>query len=496
MKTMVAVDVGAQSGRVAIGRFDGERLSVAEVHRFANEPVLVRGTLYWDALRLYGEILEGLAAAGRETGGAVDSVGIDTWGVDFGLLDRAGRLVQNPVHHRDRRIEGTMEEVFARLPARELYERTGIQMMPINTIFQLFALVAGDDPALESSERLLLIPDLFHYWLTGVAACELTNATTTQCLDPREQAWANGLLERLGIPTRLFGEVVPPGTVLGSLLADVADRTRLSRAVVVVPATHDTGSAVAAVPFRQPESVYISSGTWSLVGLELPAPRIDDRTFGANLTNEGGVAGTFRLLRNITGLWLVHECRRTWAAEGKDREFAELVRLAEQAPPRRSLIDPNDPVFLAPGDMPARIRGYCAGTGQPVPEDEAALVRCVLESLALKYRQTIELIRTATGVSPREIHVVGGGARNEPLCGWTASAARLPVLAGPAEATEVGNLLVQAMGLGELESLADSREVVRASFVPVLYEPEEGDAWDDAYERFRGVAERREEVVA
>jgi rhamnulokinase len=491
-RTLVAVDVGAQSGRVAVGRLSDGRLTVEEVHRFPNEPVLVRGTLYWDALRLMREILDGLAAAGRATGGDVDSVGVDTWGVDFALLDAAGRLVDNPVHHRDRRTDSAMERVFERVPARDLYERTGIQLMPINTIFQLDALVAAGDPALERAERLLLVPDLFHYWLTGIASCELTNATTSQCYDPRAQAWADGVLERVGIPRRLFGDVVAPATTLGFLLPEVAAETRLQRAVVVAPATHDTASAVAAVPFREPDSAYVSCGTWSLVGLELPAPRIDDRTFTANLTNEGGVGGTTRLLRNVTGLWLLHECRRTWAAEGRDRDFEELVQLAAQAPPLRSLIDPNDPDFLAPGDMPARIREHCATTGQAVPADDGAVARCVLESLALKHRYAVELLREATDVAPSELHVVGGGARNELLCRWTANATGLPVLAGPAEATLVGNLLVQAIGLGELASLAEAREVVRRSFMPVVYEPEERDAWEEAYARFS----RSEELVA
>ena len=495
MGTMVAVDLGAQSGRVALGRFDGERLSVEEVHRFPNVPVLAHGTLHWDVLRLYDAILEGLGAAAREAGG-VDSVGIDTWGVDFGLLDRAGRLVQNPVHHRDRRTDGVLDELYERVPARELYDRTGIQLMPINTVVQLAAMVSAEDPALEIAETLLLVPDLFHYWLSGVAACEWTNATTTQCLDARSQTWAADLLERLGLPSRLFPEVVPPASVLGPLGDDVAGRTRLRGAVVVAPATHDTGSAVAAVPFRTPDAAYISSGTWSLVGLERRAPLIDDRTFAANLTNEGGVGGTFRLLRNVTGLWLLHECRRAWAGEGRDWAFDELVAMAEDAPPLRSLIDPNDPAFTAPGDMPRRIRERCSATAQEAPEDASAVVRCVLESLALKYRQTLELLADATGTSPPELHVVGGGARNELLCRWTAHATGLPVLAGPAEATEIGNLAVQAMALGELGSLDEARDVVRRSFEPAPYEPRDRDAWDDAYGRFERVAGAAEEVLA
>jgi rhamnulokinase len=481
---MVSVDLGAQSGRAALGRFDGERLTVTELHRFPNVPVRVHDTLHWDALRLYDGILEGLRAAAREAGGSVDSVAVDTWGVDFALLDRAGRLVQNPVHHRDRRTEHAMDEVYARVPARELYERTGIQMMPINSVYQLAAMVASGDPALESAETLLMMPDLFHYWLSGARACEFTDATTSQCFDPRSGDWAWDVLERLGVPSRLFAEVVPPGTVLGTLRDDVVEETRLAGAAVIAPAGHDTASAVAAVPFREPGSAYISSGTWSLVGIETPAPVIDDRTFAANLTNEGGVGGTFRLLRNVTGLWLLYECRRAWALEGRTFEFAELVALAESASPLQAFVDPNEPAFLPPGGMPARIRASCARTGQEPPVEPGAVVRCVLESLALKYRQTIELLAAASGVAPREIHVVGGGARNRLLCQWTADATGLPVLAGPAEATEIGNLAVQAMALGELGSLEEARDVIRSSFSPDVYEPTDRGAWDDAYGRF------------
>lgn len=486
MATLVAVDLGAQSGRVALGRFDGERLGVTEVHRFPNVPVHAGGTLYWDALRLYDEILAGLALAGGQAT-TVASVGVDTWGVDYGLLDRAGRLVQNPVHHRDGRTEGSMERVFAEVPARELYERTGIQMMPINSLFQLAAAVADDDPALAIADRLLLMPDLLHYWLSGEASSEFTNATTSQCFDPRAGVWARDVLQRLGIPQRIFPAVVDPATVLGRLADGVVERTRLRRALVVAGATHDTAAAVAAVPFRHPDAVYISCGTWSLVGLERPGPLIDDRTFAANLTNEGGVGGTFRVLKNVTGLWLLHECRRVWAGGGASWDFAELLAMAGRAPAFGSFIDPNDTVFLSPGDMPGRIREFCLRTGQDEPADPAAVIRCVLESLALKHRQTIELLSTATDVVPPEIHIVGGGARNELLCQWTADVTGLPVLAGPEEATVIGNLVVQAIGLGELESLADAREVVRASFSPVLYEPREAASWDEAYARFQQI---------
>jgi rhamnulokinase len=329
-----------------------------------------------------------------------------------------------------------------------------------------------------------MIPDLFHYWLAGTRVGERTNATTTQCLDAHNGAWATDLLERLDVPAAMLPELVEPGTRLGALAPDVAAETGLGSPAVVAVGTHDTASAVAAIPFRSPGSAYVSAGTWSLVGLEVAEPAITDASFAANLTNEGGVGGTFRLLRNVTGLWLLHECRRSWAAAGRPFAFDELVELAEDAEPLRSLIDPNDPAFATPGDMPARMRDACAATGQPLPEEPAAVTRCILESLALKHAETVELLASVTGAGPLELHVVGGGARNEPLCRWTASASELPVLAGPEEATLLGNLLVQAIALGELGSLAEAREVVRASFAPRVHEPEPSSRWREARVRF------------
>jgi rhamnulokinase len=483
MATLAAVDLGAQSGRVAVGRFDGERLGVTEVHRFANVPVRTRDTLNWDILRVYRDVLDGLRGAAREAG-RVDSVAVDSWGVDFALIDSQGRLAQNPVHYRDVRRAKAMDGVLARIPARELYDRTGIQLMPINTVFELGAMAAEGDPALDAAATMLLVPDLLHYWFCGASTSEFTNATTTQCYDPHAGGWAMDLLERLDVPTRLLPDVVQPGTRLAPLSHAVAEETRLRDAEVVAVATHDTGSAVAAVPFRQPGSIFISAGTWSLVGLEVKAPVITDAAFAANLTNEGGVGGTFRLLRNVTGLWLVHECRRIWAQEGREHSFDQLVALAKDAAPLRSLIDPNDAAFTDPGDMPARVRAFCAHSGQPEPVEPGAVVRCILESLALKHAQTIDVLTAVTGASPREIHIVGGGARNELLCRWTADAAGLPVLAGPEEATLLGNLLVQAMALGEISSLDEGRAVVGASMVPTAYEPQESSQWQEAKERF------------
>jgi rhamnulokinase len=483
MAVMAAVDLGAQSGRVAVGRFDGERLTLTEVHRFPNTAVYAGGTLYWDILRLFHEVLGGLRAAGREAG-RVDALAVDSWGVDFGLIDRKGRLVQNPVHYRDSRRGQAMKSVLERVPARELYERTGIQLMPINTVFELGAMAAEGDPALGAGETLLLVPDLIHHWLCGARTSELTNATTTQCWDPRGGEWATDLLERLNVPVGLLPEVVRPGTRLAALAHEVAEETRLADASVVAVATHDTGSAVAAVPFGATTSVFVSAGTWSLVGVEVDEPVITEAAFLANLTNEGGAGGTFRLLRNVTGLWLLHECQRAWARDGHDYSFDQLIALAKQAPALRSFVEPNDPAFSEPGDMPARVRAFCVHSGQEEPVEPGAVVRCVLESLALKHAQTVDLLASVTGASPGEIHIVGGGARNELLCRWTANASGLPVLAGPEEATLIGNLLVQAMSLGELTSLAEAREIVAASFGLTTYEPCDTPLWREANERF------------
>jgi rhamnulokinase len=492
MVTMTAVDLGAQSGRVAVGRFDGTRIDVEVVHRFPNVPVELHGRLCWDILGLYREVLDGIRAGGR-----VDSIGVDSWAVDFGLLDRSGNLVANPVHYRDRRRAGALDQVLAQIPARALYERTGIQILPINTIYELAAMSAEHDPALASAETLLMIPDLVHYWLAGAGVGEWTNATTTQCLDARSGAWDGELLQRVGVSPALMPELVAPGTALGDLAADVARQTGVGSPTVVAVGTHDTASAVAAVPFRDSASVFISAGTWSLVGCELEAALITDATFAANLTNEGGVGGMVRLLRNVTGLWLLHECRRAWAEAGRTFAFEELIALAEDAAPLRSLIDPDDGRFATSGDMPARIREFCTDTRQPEPIDPGAVTRCILESLSLKHADAVAQLAAATGTRPAEIHVVGGGARNDLLCRWTAEASGLPVLVGPEEATLLGNLLVQAICLGEIGSIADARDVVRASFAPGVHEPTASDAWQAARGRFSEiVAAATSEVVA
>jgi rhamnulokinase len=463
------------------------------VHRFANEPVEENGVLRWDMEHLRVEVWNGLRRAARDL--PVESVAVDSWGVDFGLLDGSGRLLRNPAHYRNARRAAAFEGALELIPPRELYARTGIQLLPINTIFELAGAAADGDPALTGARRLLLIPDLFHHWLCGSETTEWTNATTTQCFDPHAGDWARDLLDRLGVPTAILPQVVPPATCLGTVSPIAAAETRLDGAQVIAGATHDTAAAVVAVPLATDRSAYLSIGTWSLVGVESNEPVMNDDAFRANLTNEGGVGGTYRVLRNVTGLWLLDECRRAWAGAGHEYEAAELVELAESAPPLRSFIDPNDPLFAEPGDMPARIAAFCRESGQAAPAEAAETVRCILESLALKHAETIDLLAELTGRQIEQLHVVGGGARNELLCAWTAQAAERPVLAGPAEATVVGNLLVQALALGELSSVDEGRELVRASFVQQRYEPASDAAWREARERF-AVIERSVGVTA
>ena len=482
-RTLVAVDLGAQSGRVAVGRFDGDRLSVEVAHRFENVPVEDDGALRWDAARLRADVSAGLRKAGR--GGRVDSVAVDSWAVDFGLLDDSDRLMRNPVHYRDSRRAAAFERVLERIPGRELYERTAIQLLPINTIFELAAMADEGGAELAEADRLLMVPDLFHHWLCGSTTTERTNASTTGCFDPGAGGWASDLLDRIGVRTDLLPEIVPPATQLGPV---VDPDCGIAGATVVAAATHDTAAAVAAVPLRDRGSAYLSVGTWSLVGIEAREPVVTDDSYRANVTNEAGVAGTFRVLRNVTGLWLLHECRRAWEQAGRAYEFSQLVELARSAPSHRSLVDPNAALFAEPGDMPARIASFCEATGQDSPVDDAATVRCILESLALKHAETVDVLERVTGQELRELHVVGGGANNELLCAWTAEAAQKPVLAGPAEATLVGNILVQALALGDVATLAEGRDVVRRSFEPEMYEPTGSAAWDEARVRFAALS--------
>jgi rhamnulokinase len=482
-KKLLAFDLGAESGRGVLGFFDGERLRLEVVHRFANGPVRTLDTLHWDVLRLYGEMTAALRRCAAEQGG-LDALGVDTWGVDFALLGRGGTLLGNPRHYRDPHTETVMEEAFRRVPRPEIFRQTGLQFMRFNTLFQLLAMKRDRSPLLDVAETLLFMPDLFHYFFTGIKVNEFTDASTSQMYDPTARGWAYGLCRGFDLPTHILGTIVAPGSVLGPLRAALAADTGLSPVPVIAPASHDTGAAVAAVPARSGSWAYISSGTWSLMGAELDGPLINDQALAYNFTNEGGVGGTIRFLKNIMGLWLVQECRRTWERAGTSYGYDDLTRLAEAAPPFVSLVNPDDASFILPASMPAALADFCRRTGQPAPLEPGAVVRCALESLALRYRWVLERLEELLGRRLEVIHVVGGGSQNELLCQFAADACNRPVLAGPVEATAIGNVLVQALGLGLLGSLADAREVVCRSFGVRTFTPVNADSWQGPYERF------------
>ncbi|MDA0748151.1 MAG: rhamnulokinase [bacterium] len=484
LSTYLAFDLGASSGRALAGRFDGSRISLEEIHRFPNGGVPVGKSLYWDALRLFDDMRQGLRACIQAHGPHLMGIGIDTWGVDFALLDKHGELLNNPICYRDPRVHGVMDRVFQTIPRGEIFERTGLQFMEFNTLYQLAAMVEQQSPQLPIAHTFLMMPDLFNFWFTGRKVCEFSDATTTQFYNPREHTWATDLLDRLNIPTAMLPEIVPSGTSLGPVRPELAEELGLKSGEVIAPACHDTGSAVAAVPMQNPNALYISCGTWALMGTELPEPAISQAVLDRNFTNEGGVCNTFRFLKNISGLWLVQECRRIWQRDGSTYSFEDLVQRAGQTQPFLSFVDPDHPDFVSPGDMPARIREACKRTGQPVPESEGAIIRCALESLALKFRYTLGQLEEALDKQMSVLHMVGGGIQNTLLCQFTANATGLPVIAGPVEATALGNILVQAMARGQLGSLSDIRDVVRNSTELISYEPAETAPWEDAYGRF------------
>lgn len=481
----VAIDLGAGSGRVMLARFDGRRLGVEELHRFENPGVEVLGALHWDVLGLYRDICEGLGAAASAK---PVSLGVDTWGVDFALLGSDGELLGNPRHYRDGRTAGKMAEAFRIVPREEIFEHTGLQFMEINSLFQLYSMKGG--PALEAAASLLMVPDLFHYWFTGERACEFTDASTSQCYDPRRGRWAYPVLERLGLPTGMFGEVVDPGTDLGGLRPAVAQECGLPAMRVVAPGTHDTASAVAAVPAGSGDWAYLSSGTWSLLGVEAERPHVTEAVLEKNFTNEGGVCRTTRLLKNICGLWLLEECRREWGRRGVSTGYDDLLADAARCQAFQSLVDVDAPEFVAPGDMPRRIAEACRRGGQVEPRTPGEFARAIFESLALKYRAVLADVAGITGASPAVLHVVGGGSQNALLCQYAADACGIEVVAGPVEATAVGNALMQAIASGRIGSLAEGREIVRASFPLERYQPRPGSAagWADAEGRLAAAA--------
>ena len=487
-RAYLAIDMGASSGRHVVGHFDGQELRLEEVYRFENGPVEVGGSLFWDLLGQWSHVRNGLHAAGSRFGPKIVSVGVDTWGVDFGLLGRGDVLLGNPYHYRDSRTNGVMERACAIVGRREIFQHTGLQFMQFNTLYQLLAMKLADSPLLEVAQTLLMIPDLFHWLMTGQKCNEFTEATTSQFYNPVQGAWAVELLAKLGLPTHLLGPIAQPGTKLGRLRENLMAESGLA-AEVVLPGSHDTASAVMAVPAasqpgRRPDWCYISLGTWALMGIESPHPVVNDQVAELNFTNEGGVGNTIRLLKNITGLWLVQECRRVWNQSGRSWSWEDLNRLAASAKPLRSFINPDAQPFLAPTDMPEAIRQFARNTGQPVPEDEGAVLRCALESIAMKFRHVLGMCEELAGGRIETIHIVGGGTQNRQLCQAAADACARRVLAGPVEATAIGNLMVQAVAAGDVGSIAEAREVIRRSFSVEQYEPRDTAAWDEAYGRF------------
>ncbi|NLY02617.1 MAG: rhamnulokinase [Rhodopirellula sp.] len=487
-KAFLAIDMGASSGRHVVGRFDGKRLHLDEVYRFDNGPVDVAGSLHWDALAQWNHVRQGLRAAGSRYGKSIISVGVDTWGVDFGLLGRGDVLLGNPYHYRDSRTNGMIEKAFSIVPREEIFRQTGLQFMQLNTLYQLLAMKLSESPLLDVAETLLMVPDLFHWLLTGRKCNEFTEATTSQFYNPVRGGWAVDLLEKFGLPTGILGEVVPPGTDLGPLREGIATETGLV-ADVVLPGTHDTASAVMAVPAasrpgQRPDWCYISLGTWALMGVESPRPVVNDAVLKLNFTNEGGVGDTFRLLKNISGLWLVQQCRQVWNQAGRDWDWEDLNRLSASARPLVTFIDPDAPDFLAPENMPEAIRQYAVRTGQAAPEDEGAVLRCALDSIAMKFRQVLAMCEDLAGGPIETVHIVGGGTKNRQLCQAAADACGRRVLAGPVEATATGNIMMQAVAAGEVGDIAQAREVIRGSFPVQEYEPRNTAAWDAAYDRF------------
>lgn len=490
-RTVAAVDLGAESGRVAAVAFDGERLDLDVVHRFPTTSRPVGGILRWDLAGLWSGIRQGLSLLAAESA-PVAAVGVDAWGVDYGLLDAHGALVDEPTCYRDPRQHHAKDRALALLGPERIYGATGVQIMEINTLFALMDDAAAHPRRLEQARRLLMMPDVVHHLLAGSDVTEYTAASTTGCYDMARGAWASGLLEQLGVPTHFLPEVVQPGTDVGPLLPSLA-AGRLAGARVIVPPGHDTASAVVGTPLLDPRGLYISSGTWSLVGVEVPQPVITDRTRAANITNEGGYAGTIRLLRNVTGLWLLQSCRRAWAAQGTDLSYPELVEVAATAPGLRSLVNPDAPEFLDGRDAPARIQEYCLRTGSVVPQSVPQIVRCLLDSLALSYRHVVEDLAAVTGWRVPSVNVVGGGANNALLAQLTADAVGVPVHCGPVEATALGNAAVQLVALGELGGLPDIRRVIAQTARVTTYPPRQEAAWETAYQQFtRLVAADRE----
>lgn len=485
-RKVLAIDLGASSGRAVLGNFNGERLTLSEVYRFTNEPVLLRRTLYWDFLRLLYEIEKGISMAVQECCGDLTSFGIDTWGVDFGLLDKKGRLIENPIHYRDRRTDGMQEKVFQDvIPRAELYRRTGTQMMNLNTVFQLYSLVVQRPEILEYAENLLFMADLILYFLTGERTTEYTLASTAQLLNLHTGNWDFDLIAKLGFSRGLFGTVTRPGTSAGRILPELCEELGIPAIKAITVTEHDTAAAILATPMEKGKNcAYLSCGTWSLLGIETKEPFINENTLALNYTNEGGYGEKVNFFKNIIGLWLMQECRRQWEREGEKFAFSDIDRLTARAEPLQAFIDPDSTIFIAPGDMPARIAAFCAKTRQKPPQGKGEFSRCITDSLALKYRQTFEELELLYGKKIDMLHVIGGGVKDQLLCQCTANAIHRPVAAGPVEATAIGDIMVQLIACGEISGREQARELIARSFPVKIYEPQDTALWDCVYKDY------------
>lgn len=484
-KSYLAIDLGAESGRAVLGHLRSGILTTEEVHRFANKPLECGDSLHWDVARLWSEVQKALA---HLEAAELEGIGVDAWGMDYALLGERGQLLQNPYHYRDRRTAGVMEEVLRKVSREEIYRATGIQFMSINTLYQLYAAQRQDRKLIGAAKQLITIPDLFHYWLSGKAVCEFTNATTTQMVDPVSRTWATSLIQQLDLPIGILPPLVEPGTILGTLLRDLAGHSSLAGTAIIAPACHDTGSAVAAVSARE-GTAFLSSGTWSLLGTELDAPVITSDAMRLNFTNEGGVNGTTRLLKNVMGLWMLQCCRQSWTAQGHGYDYGELIDLATRVPSFCHLVDPDDESFLRPANMLAAIDRFCIRTQQPVPRDPGAYVRAILDSLAFKYRLVLRNLERVSGKRFEQIRIIGGGSKNRLLNQLTADATGKRVLGGPVEATALGNIAVQILATGAASSLQEVREIVDRSFPTELFEPVATDQWEQHAERFEQYCE-------
>ncbi|EDT74687.1 rhamnulokinase [Clostridium butyricum] len=484
-KKVLAFDFGGSSGRAMLGTFNGNSIEIKEVHRFSNDPVNVCNTLYWDILRLFFEIKNSLIKAKQF--GEIDSIGIDTWGVDFGLIDENGMLLENPVHYRDTRTIGMLEESFKKINKNEFYSITGNQFMEINTAFQLLSLKEKRSDLLERADKMLLMSDLFNYLLTGKKVSENSIASTTQLFDAKNRIWAEKVIDSLGIPKRIFTKIIPSGTVIGRISDDISKELEIYKSNVIAVAGHDTQSALVSVPAEEENFIFLSCGTWSLLGTEIEEPIINDKSSYFNITNESAYGNKVSFLKNIIGLWLIQESKRQWEREGEEYTFPELEYMAKESTPFKCFIDPDDPVFVQAGNIPQRIRDYCLKTKQDIPETIGEIVRCINESLAMKYRYSFEEIQECTNQKYKKIYMVGGGTQSKLLCQMTSNSCNVKISAGPIEATVLGNIAIQLMALGEIDSLSEARAIIKDSQDIFYYTPENHELWNKEYKKFKEI---------